>query len=90
MFAVREGRQDVVEVLLDHGANPNDTLSDGTTALILAIANKRYELAAFCHPQDAPHKVPARFVLCEDLPKLAMGKIDRQALRHAAAKDPSA
>jgi long-chain acyl-CoA synthetase len=45
------------------------------------------DLGAYCHARLAPHKVPARFVLCEALPKLAMGKVDRQALRAAVAGD---
>ncbi|MEO5824007.1 MAG: AMP-binding protein, partial [Vicinamibacteraceae bacterium] len=47
------------------------------------------EMGAYCHARLAPHKVPSRFVVCEDLPKLAMGKVDRQALRRAASKDAS-
>jgi acyl-coenzyme A synthetase/AMP-(fatty) acid ligase len=54
-------------------------------ALRSGVTATAAELGAFCHARLAPHKVPARFVLCEDLPKLAMGKVDRQALRHAAA-----
>src|SRR5262249_13745548 len=33
--------------LLAAGANVNDTLSDGTSALVLAIGNAQYDLAAF-------------------------------------------
>lgn len=43
------------------------------------------DLGAFCHARLAAHKVPARFVVLDALPKLAMGKVDRQALRAAAA-----
>ena len=47
MFAVRSGNQHVLRTLLDGGANVDDKLSNGMTALILAIANKHWELAAY-------------------------------------------
>ena len=34
-------------MLLDAGANVNETLPDGTSALLLAIMNAHYEVAAF-------------------------------------------
>src|SRR5262249_53331708 len=34
MFAVREGHQDVVGVLLDGGASPKETLPDGTSTVV--------------------------------------------------------
>ena len=48
-------------------------------------------LASFCRERLAPHKVPSRFVLRADLPKLgSVGKIDRRALRDALpAETPS-
>ena len=50
LFAVREGQIDavrVVRVLLAAGATVNETAPDGTSALVLAIINGHYELAAF-------------------------------------------
>ena len=47
MFAVREGHGDVVGALLDAGANVDDVLSDGTSALVVAAANYHFELAAY-------------------------------------------
>ena len=44
-FAVRAGSIETVKALLAAGANVNDTLSDGTTALIVACANAHWELA---------------------------------------------
>ena len=46
LFAVRGGHIDVVKVLLEAGADPNETLGDGTSALVLATTNARYELGA--------------------------------------------
>ena len=45
LFAVRAGSIDAVRVLLDAGANVNDVLSDGETALIVALANAHWQLA---------------------------------------------
>jgi ankyrin repeat protein len=45
LFAVRAGSIDAVKALLGAGANVNDTLSDGESALIVALANAHWELA---------------------------------------------
>ncbi|HET7217103.1 MAG TPA: class I adenylate-forming enzyme family protein [Vicinamibacterales bacterium] len=41
-------------------------------------------LEAFCRARLAPHKVPARFIVQPDLPKLGTGKIDKARLRELA------
>jgi uncharacterized protein len=46
LFAVRGGHIGVVKALLAAGADPNETLGDGTSALVLATTNARYELGA--------------------------------------------
>jgi len=46
IFAVRAGHIEAVDALLDAGANVNDTVSDGESALIIAAANANWELAA--------------------------------------------
>ena len=47
LFAVRGGHIDAVQVLLAAGADVNDTLSDGQTALVVAVANANWELADY-------------------------------------------
>ena len=47
LFAVRGGHLDAVRALLDAGADVNDTLSDGQSALVVAAANANWELAAY-------------------------------------------
>ena len=47
MFAVRGGHLDAVRTLLDAGASANDAIPDGTSALIVAIINAHWELAAY-------------------------------------------
>ena len=45
LFAVRAGHIDATKALLKAGANANDTVGDGTSALVLAVMNANYELA---------------------------------------------
>ena len=47
MFAVRGGHLDAVRTLLDAGAAANDAIPDGTSALIVAMINAHWELAAY-------------------------------------------
>ena len=47
MFAVRAGHVDATRALLDAGADVNDAVSDGQSALVLAAANANWELAAY-------------------------------------------
>jgi ankyrin repeat protein len=46
LFAVRAGSIDATRALLDGGADINDQLSDGETALVVATANAHWELAS--------------------------------------------
>jgi ankyrin repeat protein len=46
LFAVRAGQMETVRALLDAGADANEKVSDGTSAITLAILNAHYELAA--------------------------------------------
>jgi ankyrin repeat protein len=45
-FAVRGGAVHGVKALLDGGANPDSTLPDGMSMLVLALANANYEVAS--------------------------------------------
>ena len=45
LFAVRAGSIEGTKALLDAGANVNETLSDGESALVVATANAHWELA---------------------------------------------
>jgi ankyrin repeat protein len=47
LFAVRAGHVETTRTLLDVGAKIDDALPDGTSALVLAVINAHYELAAF-------------------------------------------
>jgi ankyrin repeat protein len=53
LFAVQLGQLDAVRALLEAKANVNDTLADGTSALVLATQNGHWELAAFLIDQGA-------------------------------------
>ena len=47
LFAVREGQMEAAKALLAAGANVNDTVSDGESALVIAAANADWELANY-------------------------------------------
>ncbi|GIT22076.1 MAG: hypothetical protein CM1200mP40_17580 [Gammaproteobacteria bacterium] len=46
IFAVRAGHMEAVDALLDAGADINDMVSNGESALVIAAANANWELAA--------------------------------------------
>jgi ankyrin repeat protein len=47
LFAVRGGRLDAARALLDAGTDVNERLPDGMSALVLALYNAHYEMAAY-------------------------------------------
>ncbi|MBL4820402.1 MAG: ankyrin repeat domain-containing protein, partial [Gammaproteobacteria bacterium] len=53
IFAVRAGHAEATRALLDAGANVNDKLSDGQSALVVATTNANWQLAAYLIEQGA-------------------------------------
>jgi ankyrin repeat protein len=60
LFAVRAGHISAVRALVDAGASVNETVSDGTSALVLAILNAHFELAGFLLEQGADPNADAQ------------------------------
>jgi ankyrin repeat protein len=60
LFAVRAGALDAARVLLRAGASVNETLGDGTSALVLAVGSAHYELAAFLLDEGADPNAAAQ------------------------------
>ncbi len=100
--AHRVGAKEIENVLHEHPAVleaavvgvPHDILGEAPVAAVVLRNGHALDepaLAAFCHGRLAPHKVPVRFAAFPDLPKLAMGKIDRAAIRrHVGEGAPAA
>jgi ankyrin repeat protein len=53
LFAVRAGHADATRALLEAGANVDDMVGDGTSALVLAVMNAQYGIAAVLLEQGA-------------------------------------
>ena len=53
LFAARAGRIEAARVLLEAGGDVNDTLSDGTSALVLATLSAHYDMGVFLLEQGA-------------------------------------
>src|SRR5207249_8639478 len=53
IFAARQNDRESARILLERGADVNLTMADGTSALVTAIINAHYELAAFLVEQGA-------------------------------------
>jgi long-chain acyl-CoA synthetase len=91
--AHRVGAREIEDVLHDHAGvleaaalgTPHDILGEVPIAFVSARGHaplREEELRAFCATRLPAHKVPVRFVLVSELPKIAgIGKIDRRALR---------
>jgi ankyrin repeat protein len=54
MFAAREGHEDVLRLLVEGGANLGLTNGDGATAMMIAVINDRFDLAARMVEMGAP------------------------------------
>ena len=70
---------------------PDAILGEVPIAFIAMTADaqsREQELKAFCQGRLPPHKIPSRFVLQRDLPKIpGIGKIDKHTLRRMASKE---
>jgi ankyrin repeat protein len=60
LFAVRAGSLDAARALLDAGADANESLLDGTSALVLAATNAHYELAGLLLERGADPNAAAQ------------------------------
>src|SRR5262249_6713604 len=60
LFAVRAGHIGAARVLLDAGAKVNETLPDGTSALVITIMNAHYEAASFLLDRGADPNADAQ------------------------------
>ena len=79
MYAARQGAPDAVRALADHGADLNLTDPDGATALVLAIINAHYDVAALLLDKGADPNVAdneakmAALYAAVDMSRLAIG-----------------
>jgi len=69
--------------LLEEGVHAVVTFDDGEVA-------SWTELIAYCREQLAAFKVPSSFEVVDDLPRTATGKVDKQPLRAALARQRDA
>ena len=60
LYAAREGHIEAVRTLLEAGANANDSLSDGMSALVVAVKNHHYELGGVLLDYDADPNAAAQ------------------------------
>ena len=71
---------------------PDELLGEVPVAFVSATdggTTDKEALLAFCHSRLPAYKVPARFVIRRELPKLgAVGKIDKALLREEARTVP--
>jgi ankyrin repeat protein len=79
MYAARQGSPDAVRALADHGADLNLTDPDGATALVLAIINAHYDVAALLLDKGADPNIAdneakmAALYAAVDMSRLAVG-----------------
>ena len=96
--ANRVGAKEIEDVLHDHPAvheaavvgAPHEILGEAPVAFV-ALRNQAEAasdtLKAFCARRLPAYKIPVQFIFRSDLPKIpAIGKIDKRALRDAAAR----
>jgi acyl-CoA synthetase (AMP-forming)/AMP-acid ligase II len=70
-------------------AVPDPLYHEAAQAFLLRHAGRpltESEIAAFCRSRLANYKIPKRFIIRDELPTLANGKLDKVALRKEAAR----
>jgi uncharacterized protein len=83
LFAARQGALDVTRVLIRAGADLNITEPDGTNALVTAIINAHYDLAAFLLESGANPNVADKYG------RTALyGAVDMNSLETSATRPP--
>ena len=60
LFAVRAGKVDAVRTLLDLGAHVNETTPDGTSALVIAAINAKWDVGAYLLERGADPNAAAQ------------------------------
>jgi amino acid adenylation domain-containing protein len=96
--ANRVGAREIEDALCDHPAvseaavvgAPHEILGEAPVAFVVlraALDGADAALAAHCGQRLPPYKVPVRYVVRDDLPKLPTGKVDKRQLRGLAAAD---
>jgi acyl-coenzyme A synthetase/AMP-(fatty) acid ligase len=97
--AHRVGAREIEDVLNEHQgvqeaaviAAAHDILGEAPVAAVVmrddAAADAAESLRVFCHERLASHKVPVRFHVLAELPKIpGVGKIDKLTLRQVIAR----
>jgi amino acid adenylation domain-containing protein len=90
--ANRVGAREIEDALCDHPAvseaavvaAPHEILGEAPIAFVVlreAVAGPEAVLAAHCGQRLPPYKLPVRYVLSDDLPRLPTGKVDKRRLR---------
>lgn len=90
--AHRVGAKEIEDVLQEHPdiheaavvGQDDDILGEVPVAFVSLRRERALDeaaIVAFCHTRLAQHKVPVRFIVKPELPKSAIGKLDKGALR---------
>jgi acyl-CoA synthetase (AMP-forming)/AMP-acid ligase II len=96
--AQRVGAKEIEDVIYEHPsvyeaavvAEPHELLGEVPVAFVVPRDEARWneaDLAGFCHTRLAAFKVPVRFLVRKELPKSAIGKLDKPALRAEIARE---
>ena len=94
--ANRVGAREIEDALCDHPAvseaavvgTPHEILGEAPVAFVVLRQGQTAvvgDLAAHCGQRLPPYKLPIRYVLRDDLPRLPTGKLDKRQLRAIAA-----